>query len=152
MAEVMITHMERGPKWMQLKMPYLVMVDGRAVGVMQTRQARMTLPAGQHQLTIRAGGYLPLPFTKKKLDLTVEASETFEAREEEKTELTFEDREKWWNILFDADLVLWITRLFVTFPEPWGLVYDIVSNVSFGVWVMHFWVYRKRFYRIYNDK
>lgn len=35
-------------------------------------------PAGQHRLGIRCGGYLPIPFTKKTITLSVEAEETIE--------------------------------------------------------------------------
>lgn len=144
MAQVTITHIDRG---LPLGLPYLVLVDGRPVGVMQHPQARMNLSAGQHLLTVRCGGYLPVPFTKKTLTLSVEAGETIDVQEGKFTEVKFENRERWWNILFDIDLVLWLVRIFMTFPEPWGLVYDIVSNVSFAIWLLHFYLYRKRYFR-----
>ncbi len=144
MAQVTITHIDRG---LPIGLPYLVLVDGCPVGMMQNPQAKMTLPAGQHHLTIRCGGYLPIPFTKKTVTLSVEAGETIDCPENQYTEVQFENRERWWNILFDVDLVLWIVRFFVTFPEPWGLIYDIVSNVSFAIWLLHFYLYRKRYFR-----
>lgn len=144
MAQVIITHIDRG---LPLGLPYLVLVDGKAVGMMQNPQARMQLSAGQHRLGIRCGGYLPIPFTKKTLALFVEATETIDCPESQYTEVQFENRERWWNILFDVDLVLWLVRIFVTLPELWGLVYDIVSNVSFAVWLLHFYLYRKRYFR-----
>lgn len=114
---------------------------------MQNPQARMNLSSGQHLLTVRCGGYLPIPFTKKTITLSVEASETIEVSENKYTEVRYENRERWWNILFDIDLVLWFVRIFMTIPEPWGLVYDIVSNVSFAVWLLHFYLYRKRYFK-----
>lgn len=144
MAQVTITHIDRG---LPLGLPYLVLVDGRPVGMMQNPQARMTLSAGQHRLGIRCGGYLPIPFTKKTITLSVETEETIDVPEGKFTEVQFENRERWWNILFDIDLVLWLVRFFVTLPEPWGLVYDITSNVSFAIWLLHFYLYRKRYFR-----
>lgn len=144
MATLTITHIDRG---LPLGLPYLVLVDGRPVGMMQNPQARMNLSAGQHRLGIRCGGYLPIPFTKKTITLSVEAEETLDVQEGKFTEVQFENRERWWNILFDIDLVLWLVRIFVTLPEPWGLVYDITSNVSFAVWLLHFYLYRKRYFR-----
>ena len=144
MAQVIITHIDRG---LPLGLPYLILVDGRPVGIMQNPQAKMTLSPGSHMLTVRCGGYLPVPFTKKTLTLSVEASETIDVQDGKFTEVQFENRERWWNILFDVDLVLWLVRIFATIPEPWGLVYDIVSNVSFAVWLLHFYLYRKRYFR-----
>lgn len=155
MAQVTITHIDRG---LPLGLPYLVLVNGRPVGMMQNPQAKMqlsdrsssrdkNLSAGQHRLGIRCGGYLPIPFTKKTITLSVEAEETIDVQEGKFTEVQFENRERWWNILFDIDLLLWLVRLFVTLPEPWGLVYDITSNVSFAIWLLHFYLYRKRYFR-----
>lgn len=144
MAQVTLTHIDHG---LPLGLPYLVLVDGMAVGMMQNPQAKMSLPAGQHKLTIRCGGVLPIPFTKKTVTLSVEATETIDCSENEYTEVQYENRERWWNILFDIDLVLWLVRIFVTIPEPWGWVYDIVSNVSFAIWILHFYLYRKRYFR-----
>lgn len=144
MATLTITHIDRG---LPLGLPYLVLVDGRPVGMMQNPQARMNLSAGPHRLRIRCGGYLPIPFTKKTITLSVEAEEMIEVQEGKFTEVQFENRERWWNILFDIDLVLWMVRIFVTLPEPWGLVYDITSNVSFAIWLLHFYLYRKRYFR-----
>lgn len=144
MAQVTITHIDRG---LPLGLPYIIYVDGQAVGMMQMPQARMNLPAGKHSLMVRCGGYFRLPFTKKTFSAFVEAFDTIDVQEEQYTEVQFENREKWWNILFDVDLVLWLVRIFATIPEPWGLVYDVVSNVSFALWLVHFYLYRKRYFR-----
>lgn len=144
MAKVTITHIDRG---LPLGLPYIICIDGRPVGMMQMPQARMNLPAGMHRLKVQCGGYLPIPFTKKTLTLMVEAEDTFVCTDEQFTEIRFENRERWWNWVFNIDLILWFARLFLTIPEPWGLVYDIVSNVTFAAWLLHFYLYRKRYFK-----
>lgn len=144
MAKLTITHIDRG---LPLGLPYLIFIDGHPVGMMQMPQARMNLPAGTHRLKVQCGGYLPVPFTKKHLTLMVEAEETFDCSDDQYTEIKFENRERWWNWLFNIDLILWLARIFLTIPEPWGLVYDIVSNLTFALWLLHFYLYRKRYFK-----
>lgn len=43
------------------------------------------------------------------------------------------DKERWWNILFGIDLVLWLIRFFIEFPYPWNIVYEVVSNGFFAL-------------------
>ena len=62
--------------------------------------------------------------------------------------VTFSDREKFWDILFTIDLVLVIVKLFITLPDNLDLIYKIVTNGYFAIWLIYEWVIRKRYFRI----
>ena len=63
-------------------------------------------------------------------------------------DISFQDRERLWNILFDIDLVAWLVSLFVTMPT----IYKIVSDAFFAVWLIRLVAIRKRYYKIILKK
>lgn len=66
--------------------------------------------------------------------------------------LTFSDRDKIWNWLFNLDIVLWLIKRFAHVPEPWGTIYEIVSNGFFAIWLLRIWIIRKHYFAIKEDK
>lgn len=60
----------------------------------------------------------------------------------------FSDRDRAWNRLFNIDLVLWILKRLLHVPEPWGTIYEIVSNGFFIVWLLRIWIIRKHYFDI----
>ena len=70
---------------------------------------------------------------------TSEAVDTF---------LEFGDREKLWDIIFWVDMILWLVKRLINLPEPWGLIYEILSNGFFAVWLMRVWIIRKKYFKV----
>ena len=33
-------------------------------------------------------------------------------------------------------------------PEPWGLIYEILSNGFFAVWLLRVWIIRKKYFKV----
>lgn len=62
------------------------------------------------------------------------------------------DKERWWNILFGIDLVLWLIRFFIEFPYPWNIVYEVVSNGFFALSLARIWFIRNKYFQIIEQK
>ena len=61
--------------------------------------------------------------------------------------LNYSDRERWWNILFNIDVLLWLIKRFSTFGEPWDTVYEVLSNGFFVIWMLRIWLIRKNYFQ-----
>ncbi len=64
------------------------------------------------------------------------------------TYVEFGDREKVWDIIFWTDMALWLVKRVLHLPEPWGLVYEILSNGFFAVWLLRVWIIRKKYFKV----
>lgn len=83
--------------------------------------------------------------SQRSVDLSVSTTtQLLIERTSQHTTVTFRDRERLWNILFDLDLVAWLVSLFVTFPP----IYRIVSDAFFAIWLVRLIAIRKRYYTI----
>lgn len=129
-----------------MKKPYQVIVNGQLVGTMTTPQARLRLRAGYYTITIRAGGYLPIGKKGKTLDLTLSSTAPVHVSESGYTCLDFKNKERWWNTLFNIDLILWLASLFLSIPHPWNIVYHVVSDGFFLLWIIRLFVVRRRYF------
>lgn len=98
------------------------------------------MPAGVYDIGVR------VVFAARKPDLSIGGSRRIELAEHEVKNLTISDKERWWNILFDVDLVLWVSEFFFTLPQPWHIIYEVVSNGFFIVWLLRLWIIRKRYF------
>lgn len=116
-------------------LPHYLLINGQMIGVMKG-EVKINVPPGHYQLTIRS----MYRFIESTVEVEVAPGST--------TVLTFGDRERLWNWLFNLDIVLWIAKRFVNVPEPWGTVYEIVSNGFFAIWLLRVWVIRKRYFSI----
>lgn len=144
MAQLIVRY---GSKGMMARLPRQVWLNGRLVGIMQQPEIRIMLPAGAYDFRIAFGGPLRLGKTGKFIDLSLSSSRRVEVSEESPLTVTFSDRERLWNILFDIDLLLWIAEFFITLPEPWNLVYKILSDAFFAIWLLRIIIIRKRYYK-----
>ena len=36
----------------------------------------------------------------------------------------------------------------INLPEPWGLIYEMLSNGFFAVWLMRVWIIRKKYFKV----
>ncbi len=131
-------------RWFEPRLPHIVFIDGMLAGVMQGDELRVNAPAGNYNVRIQCGARLPLGRNGRGIDLFVSGSQQVEVRREGITTVTFHDRERLWNVLFDIDLILWIVSLFVTMPP----LYKVLSDSFFAVWLIRLIVIRKRYYKI----
>lgn len=143
MSLLVITHRQKD-FWVRI--PYQVIVNGRLVGTMNTPQARLRLPAGYYTITIRSGNYVPIGKKGKTLDLTLSSTAPVQVSEYGYTCLDFKNKERWWNTLFNIDLILWLASLFLSIPHPWNIVYHVVSDGFFLLWIIRLFVVRRRYF------
>lgn len=64
------------------------------------------------------------------------------------THITISDRERWWNILFDIDMVVWVIGRFIDFPEPWNVIYHLLSEGFFAIWFLRIFIIRQRYFKL----
>ncbi len=145
MAQLLISH-KQGK--LSLNLPYGVFINGAPVGLMRTQQVRVSLPAGQYDIRVQFGGALRVGKKGRILDFSLSGEKRVRVSEEALTCVDFSDKERAWNILFDIDLALWAIMLFVTIPSPWNLVYHILSDGFFLIWVVRLIIVRKKYYRL----
>lgn len=117
-------------------LPHRILINGRMLGVMNTPEINIQLPPGQYQVEIQS----LFPFINSLKFLTVS--------EETSNVLEFRDKEKWWDVVFTADMVLWLAKLFLHLQKPWSTIYEIVSDVVFAVWLFHEWRIRNTYFDI----
>lgn len=133
------------------RLPHFVFIDDHYAATMQGDETSMQIPSGEYALRIQCGGRLPLRLlsrisrSQRSVDLSVSSTaQLLIERTSHQTTVTFRDRERLWNILFDLDLVAWLVSLFVTFPP----IYRIVSDAFFAIWLVRLIAIRKRYYTI----
>lgn len=133
------------------RLPHFVFIDGHYAATMQGDETTMQIPSGNYALRIQCGGRLALRLlsritrSRRTVDLSVSSSTQLHiGRASRQTTVTFRDRERLWNLLFDLDLVAWLVSLFVMFPP----IYRIVSDAFFAIWLVRLIAIRKRYYTI----
>lgn len=133
------------------RLPHFVFIDGHYAATMQGDETSMQIPSGNYALRIQCGGRLPLRLlsritrSRRCVDLSVSSTTQLHiGRSTHQTTVTFRDRERLWNLLFDLDLVAWLVSLFVMFPP----IYRIVSDAFFAIWLVRLIAIRKRYYTI----
>lgn len=121
---------------MGLTLPHKIYFNGQLLGIMQRKEIQLKgIPEGKYSLKIQS--MIPFIYAEKEIGVKRGANT-----------VTFSDREKFWDILFTIDLVLVIVKLFITLPDNLDLIYKIVTNVYFAIWLIYEWVIRKRYFRI----
>ena len=122
MSSVLLIRPER-KQWIPL--PHYLLINGQMLGLMRGNDSvRVALPEGDYAVTVRSA--------YKFIEST----------------LTFGDRERWWNWLFNLDLVLWLIKWFFDFGNYWDTVYEIASNGFFVLWFLRIWIIHKRYFRM----
>lgn len=125
------------PKRKQIiKIPHYLYINGQLLGFIKDEPVDIQLQAGIYQITIRS----TYKFIESKI--------TVHIGNEESKKVVFSDREKFWNWLFNIDLVLWILKRFITIPNPFDSIYEIVSNGFFAIWLLRIWIIRKRYFKL----
>ena len=133
------------------RLPHFVFIDGHYAATMQGDETTMQIPSGDYALRIQCGGRMVLRLlsritrSRRTVDLSVSSSTQLHiGRATRQTTVTFRDRERLWNLLFDLDLVAWLVSLFVMFPP----IYRIVSDAFFAIWLVRLIAIRKHYYTI----
>jgi len=126
----------------KLSIPYWVFINKQPIGIMQSKEVSIQLPEGQYDISIR------ILFRLFKWQFHLGGSKKVSIQADETKHLFITDKEKWWNILFDIDLVLWLAKLFFELPHPWNIVYEIISNGFFVIWIARIWLIRDRYFII----
>ena len=62
--------------------------------------------------------------------------------------MVYKDREKWWDILFVVDIILWCADFFFTLPNPYNIIYQIFTNGYLVLWLLYEWLIRKKYFKI----
>ena len=121
---------------MGLTLPHKIYFDGQLLGIMQRKEIRVKdIPAGKHLIKIQSA----FPFIYSEQEITVKKGGNH---------VPFNNREGFWDLLFTIDLILVIVKLFIHLPNNINLIYNIVTNGYFVLWLIYEWVIRKRYFRI----
>jgi hypothetical protein len=121
---------------MGMTLPHKIYFNGQLLGIMQRKEIQVKdIPEGVYRLKIQS----MIPFLFAETEITVKRGENT---------VIFSDREKFWDILFTIDLLLVIVKWFITLPDNINLIYSIVTNGYFVVWLAYEWIIRKRYFRI----
>lgn len=136
MSQIIIT-----PKSKLMGMiPHYLLINDQKLGIVNGREVLINIPSGRYKITIRS----MYKFIEGSAEVYVPINETLR--------LSFSDKDKIWNWLFNIDLILWILKRIIHVPEPWGTIYEIVSNGFFAVWLLRIWIIRKRYFAIKEVK
>ena len=103
---------------------------------MRTPSVTINIPRGIYEVTVQS----VFPFIKTSAIVKVD--------EGVDNVMEFEDKEKYWDIVFSLDMILWIASLFIDLQKPYSTIYHIVSEGLFAIWLIHIIVIRKKYFRI----
>ena len=131
-------------RWYEPKLPHALFLDGLFAGMMQGDRLQVEVPQGIYSLRVQCGGRLPIGKSGRSIDLSLSSTATVTVKYGSGTVCEFHDRERLWNLLFDADLVAWAVSMFVTMPP----LYKILSTAFFVIWLVRLFLIRKRYYKI----
>ena len=116
-------------------LPHKILIGGKCIGLIRTPMIHINMPQGLYEITIQS----LFPFIKTSAIVKVE--------EEVDNVMEFEDKEKYWDILFSFDMLLWIVSLFINLQQPYSTIYHIVSEGIFVLWLIHIVVVRKKYFK-----
>lgn len=122
-------------------LPYWVYLDERPVGIMRTPELGIALPTGSYTVGVR------LLFGVGRFSFAIGGERRVDVGDEP-IHLTISDKERFWNMLFNLDLVVWIASFFVTLPHPWDIVYHVLSEGFFILWALRIWIIRRRYFTL----
>lgn len=130
------------------KLPHMICLNGRPLGILgkmgkdalkpqmksEPLNAKIVLPEGRYTLRVQS--------MIKWISSTIE----LDVSETKPTIVEFDHKEFWWDLLFLGDIIAWIVQLFVTFDNPWNIVYEVVSNGAFLIWLIHQFCIRNKYF------
>lgn len=120
--------------------PYIILINKQPIGIMQKKEISIPLFPGSYNISIKIIGKL------WKWTFYIGGESNITINEHQHLNLTVTNKERGWNMLFNIDFFLWCGSLFYTLPQPWNIIYEILSNIFFAVWIIRLWVIRKRYF------
>ena len=130
-----LTIIQKKRRFMPL-LPHKILIGGQAVGLMRTPCVHIEIPQGAYEITIQS----LFPFIKSSAVVRIDNGVD--------NVMEFEDKEKYWDILFSVDMLLWIASLFIELQKPYSTIYHVLSEGFFAIWLIHIIVIRKRYFKI----
>ena len=98
-------------------LPHKILIGGQLLGLMRTPSVTINIPQGIYEVTVQS----VFPFIKTSVIVKID--------EGVDNVLEFDDKEKYWDIVFSLDMILCIASLF-------------------AIWLIHIIVISKRYFRI----
>lgn len=126
----------------KLSIPYWVLINEQPIGIMQSSEVNIQLPAGEFVLSVK------ILFRLFKWQFNIGGSKKVNLTDNQHLHLNITDKERWWNILFDIDLIFWLAKFFFELPYPWNIIYEVVSNGFFIIWISRIWIIRDKYFII----
>lgn len=126
----------------KLSIPYWVLINEQPIGIMQSSEVNIQLPAGKFVLSVK------ILFRLFKWQFDIGGSKKVNLTDNQHLHLNITDKERWWNILFDIDLIFWLAKFFFELPYPWNIIYEVVSNGFFIIWISRIWIIRDKYFII----
>ena len=117
-------------------LPHKILIGGQFIGLMRMPSVRIDIPQDLYEVTIKS----IFPFIKTAAIVKIE--------EGVDNVLEFEDKEKYWDMVFSLDMVLWIASMFIELQKPYSTIYHIVSEGLFAIWLIHIIVIRNKYFKI----
>lgn len=110
-------------------LPHKILIGGKCIGLMRTPMIHINMPQGLYEITIQS----LFPFIKTSAIVKVE--------EEVDNVMEFEDKEKYWDILFSFDMLLWIVSLFYHLihikkqKQSFATTHFFINFVTWKIWL-----------------
>jgi len=136
----MTLHLSQRTSKVTLPLPYWVFIDGHPIGVVK-RKADVRLNNGTYTLGI----WLVFRFWRWEARL---GKDIRLLMLNEDVSVEFWHSEPVWDTIFNIDLVLWLITLFSEIPHPWNIIYHILSDGFFLIWLIRLWMKRKEYLTI----
>ena len=118
-----------------MNVPHKLLIDGRFVGIMKDKRVSIEMPMGEYDITIQS--MIPFISASQRVTMSLRGETTLE----------FSDREKWWDMLFVLDVVLWIVKRFLHLAAPWTWIYEVFTNGYFLLWLLYEWRIRNHYFK-----
>lgn len=120
---------------------YCLYIDGIIISILKGKTEKVYLTPGNHTITIKV--IVPI----LKWTITFVSTRTINVPPLG-TSICFGNKERIWNLLFDLDLLLCIIGFIVDIPSPWNIVYEVMSNGFFIIWIIHLWHIKDNYFYI----
>lgn len=96
MARLVISQKRKGK--FNLALPHYILINGKNIGLMNTPSVTLEVPPATFEVRIQS---MFKWFYSSAVITTHDETDTF---------IEFSDREKWWDVLFVVDVILWCIK------------------------------------------
>ena len=120
---------------MGMSFPHKILFNGQQFCIMKKKTKISGIPCGKYKLTIQS----MFPFISAEAEIDIRQGEN---------KVTFTDKEKFWDVLFTIDLILMVVHWFIHLPDNIDLIYRIVTDGYFVLWLIYEWAIRKKYFKI----